>query len=247
MGSKVVNPIDMLRDDDNYYGAYGRQWRSNSDVGILLTNPKMFGVPREDTKAMSDGRYFHKLILEPHKVHEVQHVDVTTRTTVAYKKFIEENGLKFAMLKQEKDEIERLTYVMKSNITFHDEIYKAGNKFEEPMIGEIFGVPFKCKADIVNEFTIDDLKTTSDISKFRYSAKIYNYDSQAFIYHANFGKRMRFFVIDKVTEQLGIFNVSDEFMQQGEEKVKRAIEVYKMYFGPNHLENIDDYYINLTL
>jgi len=242
-----LKAIERLRNDDDYYGAYGRNWLSNSDIGTLLNNPKMFGVPREDTKAMSDGRYFHKLILEPEKVHEVQWVDVTTRNTVAYKDFLKSNGLKFAMLKNEKEEIERLTYIMKSNITFHDEIYAEGNVYEEPMVGEIFGIPFKGKADIVNSLTIDDLKTTSDILKFRYSAKNYNYDSQAFIYETLFGKRMRFLVIDKETEQLGIFNVSDEFVEAGKQKVLRAIEVYGMYFAPNHPYNITDHYINLTL
>ena len=44
-----------------------------------------------------------------------------------------------------------------------------------------------------------DIKTTSDISKFRYSARTYNYDAQAICIKDYFNKPMLFFVIDKQT------------------------------------------------
>jgi len=31
--------IEKLRDDENYYGKFGKQYLSNSDIGTLLTNP----------------------------------------------------------------------------------------------------------------------------------------------------------------------------------------------------------------
>ena len=31
--------IEKLRDDENYYGEYGRQYLSNSDIRALLNNP----------------------------------------------------------------------------------------------------------------------------------------------------------------------------------------------------------------
>ena len=37
------NIIDLLRDDNNYYGDRGRKYMSNSDIGTLLSNPKAFG------------------------------------------------------------------------------------------------------------------------------------------------------------------------------------------------------------
>ena len=48
-----------------------------------------------------------------------------------------------------------------------------------------------------DEGLIVDLKTTSDISSFPYSAKKYNYDSQAYIYSKIFGYEFLFIVIYK--------------------------------------------------
>ena len=55
---------------------------------------------------------------------------------------------------------------------------------KQPEITELEGQMWKGKADIVNhdEKLIIDLKTTADITKFKYSASKYNYDSQAYIY-----------------------------------------------------------------
>jgi hypothetical protein len=92
-----------------------------------------------------------------------------------------------------------------------------------------------------------DLKTTSDINKFKWSAKSYNYDSQCYIYQELFGKPLVFLVIDKVTAQLGIFRPSYDFVKGGEAKVAKAIEVYRKYFGANPQDDIVNYFINETL
>jgi hypothetical protein len=112
----------------------------------------------------------------------------------------------------------------------------------------LFGLQFKGKTDIEQEsdFLID-LKTTSDINKFIYSAKAYNYDSQAFIYEKLFGKRMKFYVVDKETGQLGVYHVDDSFLQRGGEKVERAVEVYNKYFGPNKSEEVENHFVEATL
>jgi hypothetical protein len=151
------------------------------------------------------------------------------------------------MLTKEYDEIVRLSGVMKSNFQFYNDIYRDGNLYEEPIIGEIKGLQWKAKADIVTEDSIIDLKTTSDINKFRWSAKSYNYDSQCYIYQQLFGKPLYFYVIDKESEQLGLFRPSEEFVRGGEAKVERAMEVYYRYFGANPTDDIDNYFINETL
>jgi hypothetical protein len=106
---------------------------------------------------------------------------------------------------------------------------------------------WKGKADIVCSDMLIDLKTTSDINKFKYSAKSYNYDSQCYIYETLFGKPLTFFVIDKNTAQLGIFKPSESFLESGEAKVEQAISVFNKFFGPTPTENIDTYYIQETL
>jgi len=239
--------IDTLRDDHEYYHGKGRNYLSNSDIGPLLNNPKSFRDEREDNKSFAEGRLFHQLLLEPEKVNKVVSVDVSTRNTKEYKTFCADNGLEFALLTKEVDEIHKLVGVMKANIVFYDDIYRDGNVYEEPAVGIIKGMEWKGKADIITHDYIIDLKTTSDINKFKWSAKTYNYDSQCYIYEQLFGKPLYFYVIDKETAQLGVYRPTEQFVQNGEAKVERAIEVYQKYFGPNATEDIDNHFINEKL
>lgn len=239
--------IELLRDDNEYYSGVGKQYLSNSDISVLLNNPKEFGKPREDNKNFAEGRYFHQMLLEPEKAKFVPTVDVSTRTTKEYKAYCETHNLPFALLKKEVEEIDGLVKIMKGNIQFYDDIYADGNSFEVPAVGELFGMNWKGKADIVGKEFIIDLKTTSDIHKFKWSAKSYNYDSQCFIYQQLFGIPLVFYVVDKGTGQLGIFRPTEEFVKGGEAKVIKAIEIYNRYFGENPTDDIDNYYIDETL
>lgn len=241
------NILEKLKDDREYYLGIGKNFLSNSDIGTLLTNPQGFGKPREDNKSFAEGRYFHQLILEPEKAEQTPFVDVSSRTTKEYKNFCEDNNFEYVLLWKEMIEIQKLVNTMKRNITFYDEIYRDGNEFEVPAFGEIQGEMWKGKADIVTEDSLIDLKTTSDITKFKYSSRSYNYDSQCYIYQQLFGKPLVFFVIDKVTTQLGIFRPSDEFIQSGEYKVGKAIKIYNKYFGSNPEDDIVNHFINEML
>lgn len=236
--------LELLKNDQEYYGGIGKNYLSNSDIGILLNNPKDFGKERKDNKAFMEGRYFHQLILEPEKAKGVQYVDASTRTTKIYKDFCEGHNLPFCMLQKEVEEIQKLVGIMNGNIAFFEELYRAGNQYEVPAIAEIQGMMWKGKADIVTNEMIIDLKTTSDIDKFKWNAKKYNYDSQCYIYQTLFGKPLVFYVIDKTTGILGIFRPTEEFIQSGEYKVSKAIEVFNRYFGDNPTDDIDNYYID---
>ena len=55
---------------------------------------------------------------------------------------------------------------------------------------------------------------------------------------------MVFYAIDKTTGVLGIFKPSPEFIESGERKVARAIEVFSKYFGEAPTDNIDNYFID---
>lgn len=236
--------IELLKNDQEYYGGIGKNYLSNSDIGTLLNNPKDFGKPREDNKAFMEGRYFHQLILEPEKAKDVLYVDASTRNTKIYKDFCEDHNLPFCMLQKEVNEIQKLVGIINGNIAFFEELYKAGNQYEVPAVAEIQGMMWKGKADIVTDEMIIDLKTTSDIDKFKWNAKKYNYDSQCYIYQMLFGKPLVFYVIDKTTGILGIFRPTEEFIQSGEAKVGRAIEVFNKYFGDNPTDDIENYYID---
>tara|TARA_Y100001973_G_scaffold77863_1_gene114132 strand:- start:5337 stop:6074 length:738 start_codon:yes stop_codon:yes gene_type:complete len=239
--------LELLKQDEQYYSGVGKNYLSNSDIGTLLKNPKEFGIERPDNVNFLKGRLFHQLILEPHKVldpFKVNCIDVSSRNTKAYK---EQSGGKIMLLKKEVDEIMELTKVMLGNVDFFDMIREKNNQYEVPMIKEIKGVMWKGKADIVNEHILVDLKTTSDISKFKWSARDYNYDSQAYIYEQLFGKPLFFLVVDKQTQALGMFEPTPEFLERGERKVEQAISVYNQFFSKDAEEDIETYYINEQL
>jgi hypothetical protein len=244
MEKQVSEIITLLRDDNQYYNGIGRQYLSNSDIKTLLDNPQDFGKEREDNKAFMDGRYFHQLILEPEKAKGMPFVKASTRNTDIYKNFCEDNNLPFCMLKKEQDEIQNLVSIINGNIAFYDEIYKAGNEYETPAVGTIQGRMWKGKADIVTDNAVIDLKTTSDIHKFKYTAKQYNYDSQCYIYQELFGKPLVFYVIDKGTGVLGIFRPTEDFVKGGEIKVGKAIQIYDKYFSAYPSDDIVNYYID---
>jgi hypothetical protein len=130
-----------------------------------------------------------------------------------------------------------------------EELIRAKNvEYEVPGITELFGKLWKGKADILNhdEKLIIDLKTTADISKFKYSAERYNYNSQSYIYQKLFGYEMIFIVICKTTHQIGIYDCSDKFISRGEDKVQEAVAAYDLFFD-NPDFNPSNYFINKTL
>ena len=90
------------------------------------------------------------------------------------------------------------------------------------------------------------MKTTADITKFKWPASKYNYDSQAYIYRELFGYEMVFIVIDKNTHQLGIFDCSPEFYAKGQDKVQRAVESYRLFYKNKDFDP-KQYFINKTL
>jgi len=239
--------IEELRDDTKYYGAFGKKYLSNSDISTLLSNPSQLGQPRDTTLPMILGRYFHTLMLEPGKIKDFKVCDSSTRTTNIFKDLCKEFDRDNIILSKEVQEMKFLTSEIKKNLFFNEIIYDDNNKLEEPAIGEIGGVLWKGKADIVTRDLIVDLKTTSKIDDFKYSARKYNYDSQAWVYNQLFGKPMIFIVVEKKTGRTGMYDCSDEFLDRGRDKVFQALEVYNTFFGESPTEDIENFFINKTL
>ena len=119
--------------------------------------------------------------------------------------------------------------------------------YEEPAVGEIFGAPWKGKADIIKPDMIVDLKTTSNIDDFKFSARKYNYDSQAYVYEKLFGVPVVFLVIEKGSLRTSVVSCSTRFLQAGEQKVIQAVNVWARYFGPNATEDVNEYINQFTL
>ncbi len=237
--------LDKLVNDEDYYGKFGRQFRSNSDISTLLTNPLALGTPQKPNINFLVGGYFHTAILEPEKLKKYRIVQSSTRNTKAYKEI---SGGEMCLLEHEVDNLELLIDTMQSNDVCRDLINGINVEYEQPGIKEIEGLWWKGKADIVNhdEKLVIDLKTTSDITKFRSSAFRYNYDSQAYIYRKIFGYDLVFIAIDKKTRQIGIFDCSDAFYESGKNKVQQAVEQYTLFYDNPDFDP-KNYFINKTL
>jgi hypothetical protein len=242
---KKQEVLKALEDDANYYGDFGKKYLSNSDIGTLLTNPLALGKQQAQRPAFLVGGYFHTAILEPEKLKNFKIVEATTRNTKAYKEI---SGGEMCLLKHEVDQIELMTEKMLDNEVCRDLIRSGNVKYEQPEITELEGQMWKGKADIVNydEKLIIDLKTTADITKFKYSASKYNYDSQAYIYSKLFGYEMLFIAIDKNTHQIGIFDCSPEFYERGKDKVQRAVQAYELFYKSEDFDP-KQYFLTKTL
>lgn len=239
--------LTRLNSDSDYYGTFGKQFLSNSDIGALLKDPSSFGKDKEKTVPMVQGSYFHAALLEPQKVVDFLICDVSSRNTNRYKEMCESQGADIILLSKEVEELDAMVDSVRGRMDFFDMIYEDGNLYEQPGLSNIMGEVWKGKADIISSEYVIDLKTTANIEEFKYSARKYNYDSQAYIYNQIFGKPVLFIAVEKGTNKTGMFDCSEEFLDRGKEKVQRAIEVWRKFFGPNKTEDITQYYTKETL
>ena len=238
--------IKKLTQDEHYYGDYGKQFLSNSDIHILLKDPRRLKEDKPKTSAMVIGGYFHTAILEPHKLKSFKIIKSSTRNTKQYK---EMSGGEICLLQHEVDKIELMKEAIMDNKICRELIDGLGTvEYEIPGVSEIHGNMWKGKADIVNhdERLIIDLKTTSDIDKFKWSASKFNYDSQAYIYSNLFGYEMLFMVIDKETLQICLFDCSPDFYSSGEDKVRKATDAYELFYKTDDFDS-KQYLITKTL
>ena len=103
---KKEKVIEKLRNDEHYYGDFGKQYLSNSDIKTLLTNPLALGEQSKPSPAFLVGGYFHTAILEPDKLKKFKIIEASTRNTKAYKEI---SGGELCLLKHEVDQIELMT------------------------------------------------------------------------------------------------------------------------------------------
>jgi hypothetical protein len=237
--------LKKLRNDEHYYGDFGKKYLSNSDISVLLKNPLALGQPSKPSSAFLVGGYFHTAILEPDKLKKYKVIPATTRNTKVYK---EMSGGELCLLQHEVDHIELMTEKMMSNKVCKSLIRGTNVDYEQPGVEQVGKYMWKGKADIINhdDKLVVDIKTTADINKFKQSAYRYNYDSQAYIYQTLFGYEMVFIVIDKTTHQLGVFDCSPEFLSSGKDKVDRAEEAYELFYKTKDF-NPKQYFISKTL
>ena len=237
--------LEKLKLDENYYGDFGKQFLSNSDIKTLLTNPLALGQQSKPSPAFLVGGYFHTAILEPDKLKKYKVIESSTRNTKHYK---EMSGGELCLLQHEVDQIELMKNKILENDVCRGLINGIDVEYEKPGLAELEGALWKGKADIVNhdEKLIIDLKTTKDINAFKWSANRFNYDSQAYIYRLLFGYDMLFMVIDKETLQIGLFDCSSDFYISGKDKVRKATDAYELFYKTDDFDS-KQYLITKTL
>lgn len=247
LDGKQWNKEDLLKEmqnDEFYYGYLSKAALSSSSLKLLLSSPKTYKYVSQygnaESQALRDGWLFHTAILEPDVFNAQKFIDVESKNTKAYKEAKLEFGKVFT--KSEKRDAERL-----ADAFFRNEKalqYITNCEFEVPEIGEVYGLPFRGKADVLGDNRVVDLKTTTDIKAFPYSAKKYGYDVQCFLYCNLFNvsyKDFTFIALDKSSLDIAIYHCSEDFYYDGERKVEEAIEIYDLFF----LQGIDtdQYYI----
>ena len=236
--------LDKMDDDTFYYGYLSKAALSSSSLKLLLDSPKTYKFVTEygsgESQALRDGWLFHTAILEPHVFESQIFVDVQSKNTKAYKEAKEEHGKVFTMA--EKKDAERIADAFLRN-TYAVELIR-DCQFEVPVIGEVQNFVFRGKADVLGSDRIVDLKTTSDIKAFPYSAKKYSYDIQCYLYSQLFNvdyKDFIFLVVDKKSLDIAVYHCSEEFYFSGEQKVAQALEIYDTYFL--QATDLDQYYL----
>ena len=234
--------IAQMYDDEFYYGHLGKHALSSSSLKMILKSPKTYrnvtkyGDPNSNSPALSAGKLAHWMVLEPHKIDTLHFVDASTKNTNKYKDTKEKYGEVFLI--SEKKSAERLTDAVLRNEGALRLL--TNSEFEIPEIDMLEGLPFRGKADIIQGDTIIDYKTTAELSSFKWSADKYGYDLQAYMYLRLFNKKkFTFLVIDKASTDIGIFEVSDDFIARGEQKFIQAVDNYKYFFQDGN--DLDQY------
>lgn len=234
---KVDEILKKMDDDSFYYGYLGQNALSSSSAKDLYKSPKTyFNKTKEvnsDAAPLREGRLIHTVVLEEEKLHnKYDFVSIGSRRT---KKFeaaqVEAKSKgKEVMLTSELNKANELCNAIRFN-SHANELFTGGTA-ETPAIGELFGLPFRGKADYLKDGHLVDLKTTAKLDGWERAAKYtWHYDMQGWIYCELFGvTKFTFVVIEKGTGDIGIFELSDETRELGGNKVKQCVNTYKEYF-----------------
>lgn len=237
--------LDRMDDDNFYYGYLGEAALSSSSIKSLYESPVKYKAylakDSDDVPALREGRLFHMLLLEYGKIPDKYiFVDASSRNTNMFKEAKLDNPGVEVMLNKE---LKSMSYlVSKIEANYEASQLLRGGLEEVAGIGEINDLPFRGKADYLRTDMIVDVKTTSDLSSWVYSARYkWHYDVQAYIYMQLFNvQNFVFLVIDKSTGEIGIYECSEESLEKGKKKVEVACSNYRKYFY-DKTENVNEY------
>jgi len=255
LNGQLYNKDELLKkmyNDTFYYGELGKHALSSSAIKYLLDSPKSYARSLNfstDSRAFKMGRLIHLAALEPDKLQSLCHiVEVQSAVTKAYKDKVKEVGSdQFVFTRKEYDKAMYSVDALLQNDIWQQ--LTKGALLEQPAFDIVNGYPFRAKADVLGADYVADLKTTSDLKSFPYSARKYSYDVQVYLYCSIFKisyDKFFFFVIDKSSGDLGYYDVSEEFYNSGKDKVEYALKIYETFFVKQEQE-LNEYIIKGTL
>jgi len=238
--------LQRMLDDEFYYGYLGSNALSKSACSKLLKGPKAYRKSLKkatETQALRDGRLIHLCTLEPHRIKDLTIVDIASKRGKAWDIALTQNHPQMVYTQKE---LNYANSIANELLNCKDVInYFKDAEFEIPGIKMIDDLAFRGKADVMNGSTIIDVKTTTKIDSFKYSAKAFDYDLQAALYLRLFDcYEFVFIAIDKETKEIKIFECNDSFISNGELKLEMAINKYREYLEiQNELHNYVTYEI----
>ena len=244
--------LEKMYNDSFYYGELGKYALSSSAIKSLIDSPKSYARAlnyRSDNAAFKTGRLIHLAALEPEKLDTLCHiVEVQSAVTKKYKDKVKEVGsAEFVYTRKEYDKAMYTVDALMQNDMWQQ--FTRGARFEQPGFDILHGYPFRAKADVLGKGFVADLKTTSDLKGFKWAAKKYGYDVQLYIYCNLFKvdyKDFYFFVIDKSSGDLGIYDCEESFYNSGKDKLEYGLKIFEQYFVNKELQ-LNEYVVRDTL
>ena len=160
--------LQKLKNDEDYYGEFGKQYLSNSNIYDLLSDPSSYLKQTKESVAFLYGKAFHELMMFNETKHD-NFVDASTRSTKIYKESLVNQDQEVLLLKKEYDDILNLVDIGKNHKIIKPILEDKNTLFEEPNISMLpdNNLLWKCKADIVTDNAVYDIKTTSNIKSFK--------------------------------------------------------------------------------
>ena len=240
--------------NEDYHG--DRTYVSSSALKLILKDPKeYFKVYVKNEKnnisraAFDFGTYVHALVLEPETIDkEFALFEGASRRGKVYTEFKEINKGKIIITKSQALKADVMVEKLRENTKANNLIDLEEGSVEQTLCVELDGVKVKVRTDYNNQTVakindqlfpfglIIDVKTTSDpIDKFSIGKTIarYDYDLSAALYVDALQEQLGtdqtfiFCFMSKLTNEVEMYQASDEMIANGRRKYKAAIKKLK--------------------
>jgi exodeoxyribonuclease VIII len=250
---KRLDTLIDFEDENVYYS--DTEYVTNSMLGRLDKSPQHLQIylegGKEDSKALSFGKAFHTMVLEPNKLDDTIAVfEGKTRRGKVWDDFSMEHSDKVIISSSEWDTLTSMYNVILKNNAATEFLSQSQKECVNIWQEGLTNLKCKGKADCVIDTgsgkILIDIKTTADASLdvFRRSCWKYGYDRQAAWYLDGFNATEFWFIVIEKTApyRIGIYKAGDELITEGRKKNRRLVDMYHEYFVTKEL-NINDYYI----